>query len=361
MHQYLKKFLDTLSDWVWEMDINGVHTYSNAAVTKILGYKPEEIVGMHVTETWPDEMVTEESVAKFNREIKDGTPWQGFRGLFKHKDGSTITLESSGMPLYNDKGRLIGFRGVDRDIHETLRKEEELKASRKKYQELSEKYAWENNFKTLLLDIIAHDILNQVNVISGLSELLLNESPQDERFQLIQYSSQRLITVINSAATLAKITNGEEIHKSELDLEKVIGEVIQDYRQPMEKVGIELVQQSNGPCMVQANPILAEVFKNFLDNALKYAAGSKVVAVRVAKSAKQIIVEVVDQGRTIPRKDRARIFQRGVRLDTGKQGSGLGLAIVEQIAKAHEGKVGVRPNSPQGNVFYLRMACHNPR
>lgn len=357
MRKHLEAFLDTLSDWVWEMDINGVHTYSNAAISKILGYTPEEIVGMHVTEIWPDEAVTEASVAKFNREIKDGTPWQAFRGLFKHKDGSTVTLESSGMPLYNEKGRLIGFRGVDRDIHETLRKEQQLEASRKKYQELSERFAWENNFKTLLLDIISHDILNQVNVISGLSELLVADFPEDERLQLIHYSSQRLISVINSAATLAKISSGQEILKSELDLKEIIAGVIRDYAQPMKKAGIELVQQVDGPCSVQANPIIGEIFKNYLDNALKYAPESRVIEVHTRQEKGEVIVEIADQGQTIPKRDRTRIFKRGVRLDASRKGSGIGLAIVQQIAQAHQGKAGVRPNSPCGNIFYLRMAC----
>ncbi|MCF7801616.1 MAG: PAS domain-containing sensor histidine kinase [Candidatus Marinimicrobia bacterium] len=358
MQKYLKVFLDTLSDWVWEMDINGVHTYSNGAIAKILGYTPEEIVGMHVTEIWPEEMVTEASVAKFNREIKDGIPWQGFRGKFRHKDGSTITLESSGMPLYDEKNRLIGFRGVDRDIHETLRKEQQLEASRKRFQELSERFAWENNFKTLLLDIIAHDILNQVNVLSGLSELLLKESPEDERFQLINYSSHRLITVINSAATLAKITSGQEISKSELDLTTVLSEVIQDYQQPMKMAGIELVQHSTGPCTVRANPIISEIFKNYLDNALKYALEGNIIEVRAGKANNEVIIEIADQGKTIRKNDRVRIFKRGVQLDASKKGSGIGLAIVEQIAKAHQGKVGVRPNSPRGNVFYFKMDVH---
>ncbi|MCF7842828.1 MAG: PAS domain-containing sensor histidine kinase [Lentisphaeria bacterium] len=358
MHEHLEAFLDTLSDWVWEMDINGVHTYSNVAISKILGYSPEEIVGMHVTEIWPDKEVTEASVAKFNREIKDGISWQGFRGLFRHKDGSTVTLESSGMPLYNEKGRLIGFRGVDRDIHATLRKEQQLEASRKKYQELSERFAWENNFKTLLLDIISHDILNQVNVISGLSELLVNDFPEDERLELIQYSSQRLITVINSAATLAKITSGQEISKSPLDVTQILTEVIRDYEQPMKKAGIALVHHADGSYRVKANLIIGEIFKNYLENALKYAPESKVIEVRARHLQDDVVVEIADQGNTIPKQDRRRIFKRGVRLNANGKGSGIGLAIVEQIAKAHQGKVGVRPNSPCGNIFYLRMACH---
>lgn len=355
MHENLKEFLDTLSDWVWEMDVNGIHTYSNAAIIKILGYTPEEIVGMHVTEIWPPETVTEESVVKFNRELKDGVPWKAYRSSFRHKDGSKLVLESSGMPLFDKNKRLIGYRGVDRDIHETLRKEEELVASRLKYQELSEKYEWENNFKTLLLDIIAHDILNPVNIISGLSEQMANEAPDDERLQLILRSGQRLASVIQNAATLAKISNGEEIYKVPMDLAKLLADTVGDFRHQLERENIALDYNIPESCTILANPIIDEIFKNYLSNAQKYASGSKRIGINVRLDAGDVLCEITDQGETISEDNRQRIFERGVRLNNSYSGSGLGLAIVKQIAAAHNAEVGVRPNSPSGNVFFLKI------
>ena len=356
MHENLPEFLDTLSDWVWEMDTNGVHTYSNAAITKILGYTPAEIVGMHVSSIWPPEMATEEAITLFNRELKDAIPWKFFRGKFRHKDGSILTLESSGMPLYDKNNVLTGYRGVDRDIHETIRKEQELVASREKYQQLSERFELENNFKTLLLDIITHDILNPVNIISGLSEQMVNELPDDERLQLILRSSKRLSTVIRSASTLAAITNGETIAMERLDLAKLLTETCADYQHQMSQSNIELVCNIPEKCVVVANPIIEEIFKNYLDNAYKYARQSKRIEVNTREIGGDILCEVADEGETISDGDRERIFRRGVRLSTGLKGSGLGLAIVKQIADAHGAEVGIRPNFPKGNVFFLKLS-----
>ena len=58
--EYYRSFVTSLSDWVWEMDMNGVHTYSNLAVESVLGYKVKEVVGHHVTELWGDSETTPE-------------------------------------------------------------------------------------------------------------------------------------------------------------------------------------------------------------------------------------------------------------------------------------------------------------
>lgn len=82
---------------------------------------------------------------------------------------------------------------------------------------------------------------------------------------------------------------------------------------------------------------LDEILGNLVENAAKYGGGSVFVTVRADMGFAEILVE--DDGVGIPEADRQRIFDRGVRLDSGKPGTGLGLAIVRDVAEIYEGTV----------------------
>ncbi|MBC8402760.1 MAG: sensor histidine kinase, partial [Candidatus Marinimicrobia bacterium] len=108
--------------------------------------------------------------------------------------------------------------------------------------------------------------------------------------------------------------------------------------------------------LTKANPIIAEVFNNYISNAIKYAAdGEKIII--AGKTVKGFLnIEVQDFGKTIRKEDRALIFIRKYQIESSNQrGRGLGLAIVKRIAEAHNAEVGIIPNKPKGNNFYLKI------
>lgn len=94
---------------------------------------------------------------------------------------------------------------------------------------------------------------------------------------------------------------------------------------------------------------LDEIMGNLVENAAKYGGGS--VFVTVGAQAGFVEIQVEDDGTGIPEKDRARIFDRGVRLDTGKPGTGLGLAIVRDVAEIYEGTVSLEESEDLGGLL----------
>jgi len=94
------------------------------------------------------------------------------------------------------------------------------------------------------------------------------------------------------------------------------------------------------PLHVDANPVLlGEMFKNLIDNAIKYTPHDGMVTVRL-KADIRALVEVEDSGPGIPVEDRQRVFERFYRvLGTQVEGSGLGLPIVREIAELHRAEV----------------------
>ena len=94
---------------------------------------------------------------------------------------------------------------------------------------------------------------------------------------------------------------------------------------------------------------LDEILGNLIENAAKYGGGS--VFVTVAQDGDFAEIHVEDDGRGIPEADRVRIFDRGVRLDSGKPGTGLGLAIVRDVVEIYEGTVELDESEDLGGLL----------
>jgi signal transduction histidine kinase len=94
---------------------------------------------------------------------------------------------------------------------------------------------------------------------------------------------------------------------------------------------------------------LDEILGNLVENAAKYGGGSVFVTVGAQSGFVELLIE--DDGAGIPAADRQRIFDRGVRLDTGKPGTGLGLAIVRDVAEIYEGTVSLEESEDLGGLL----------
>ncbi|SKB25472.1 Signal transduction histidine kinase [Sphingopyxis flava] len=94
---------------------------------------------------------------------------------------------------------------------------------------------------------------------------------------------------------------------------------------------------------------LDELVGNLLENAAKYGGGSIFVTIQREDGMAEILVE--DDGPGISPVDRVRIFDRGVRLDTGKPGTGLGLAIVRDVAEIYGGSIGLEESEDLGGLL----------
>lgn len=94
---------------------------------------------------------------------------------------------------------------------------------------------------------------------------------------------------------------------------------------------------------------LDEMLGNLVENAAKYGGGSVFATVGRVGAMIEILVE--DDGMGIPETERTRIFDRGVRLDSGKPGTGLGLAIVRDVAEIYGGSVAMEESEDLGGLM----------
>jgi PAS domain S-box-containing protein len=128
-----KQVAESAGEWIWEVDANGLYTYSSHVVEKTLGYTPEEIVGKkYFYDFFEPGIMTqlkEEAFEVFYRKA----PFKNSIYSNVHKNGRVVFLESSGTPVLDWRGNLLGYRGVDTDITERKWTEEALRYSKEKY------------------------------------------------------------------------------------------------------------------------------------------------------------------------------------------------------------------------------------
>lgn len=109
--QRFRQMAQMTGEWLWEQDPNGYYIYSSIAVKDILGFQPEEITGKHYTE-----LLTAKDKAVLEPNTSIELPFYALMNHYRHRDGHMVFTESTGLPIKDGQGKLIKWRGVDRDI-----------------------------------------------------------------------------------------------------------------------------------------------------------------------------------------------------------------------------------------------------
>jgi PAS domain S-box-containing protein len=121
-----KGLVETTADWIWEVDENGVYIYVSPGIKGMLGYEPEEVLGLKPFDLMPPDEAkriadTFGLIAASQKEFKN------LENMNLRKDGSPVILETSGVPVFDAGGVFRGYRGIDRDISARKKAEEDLR------------------------------------------------------------------------------------------------------------------------------------------------------------------------------------------------------------------------------------------
>jgi len=115
-----KRFQDialSSADWIWEIDKNGVYTFASGKVKQILGYESEEILGKT-----PFDLMPKHEAARvrqiYNQLMAEKQPFIDLVNWNLSKTGRLVCLQANAVPILDDNGALIGYRGMDKDITE---------------------------------------------------------------------------------------------------------------------------------------------------------------------------------------------------------------------------------------------------
>jgi PAS domain S-box-containing protein len=178
-----KQIAENEGEFIWEVDATGLYTYASPVIEKILGFRPDELVGkVHYYDLFaPD--VREELTAGAMAAFACKESFREFVNPNLRKDGARVILATSGSPILDEAGNLLGYRGADQDITERVRAEEALRDSVKQ--------------KEILMKELQHRVKNSLAMVSGLLGLGM-EAMDDEAARMILSETRARIRSVAS-------------------------------------------------------------------------------------------------------------------------------------------------------------------
>jgi PAS domain S-box-containing protein len=126
-----QSLVETVTDWIWEVDTDAIITFSSPRSLDLLGYRPDELIG-HSRYDFIEPPCRENAYALFRNFAEVSLPFTGIQSNFVHKNGKILVFESNALPVFNSDDVLIGYRGVSRDITERNYFEQALRKSEQK-------------------------------------------------------------------------------------------------------------------------------------------------------------------------------------------------------------------------------------
>jgi two-component system phosphate regulon sensor histidine kinase PhoR len=223
-----------------------------------------------------------------------------------------------------------------------------------------------NRRQANFVDSVTHELKSPIASLKlYLQTLNLRKVPPAEQENFYKYmleDVERLDQLINhllDAARLSKVPKESELES--VPLEPLIHGCIQEVRGMHPELHVELSWELE-PSLIRARRAdLEMIFRNVIDNAFKYAGQPAVVSVVSHTNTRGDVITLIrDNGRGIPRRHRAQIFGRfvrlGVELERDKPGTGLGLHIVETLVRRLRGRISVSEGqNGKGTTFEIRL------
>lgn len=333
----------------------------NKGAERISGYAASEIIGGSLSVFYPLETPAEK--VKQELEIARSEGQYQEENWRVRKDGSRYWSSSLLTPTYDEKGGLIGYLEVIRDLSDKRQAELEIAIQRDKAVEASA-------LKSAFVANISHEIRTPLSGILGMNELLLQTNLNTEQLEfakIVQESAQSLLTVLNDVLDLSKIESGR------LDLEQIpfnVSFATQDATRLMlaaaRNKGLNLNHQIDAslPDLVIGDPErLRQVLLNLIGNAVKFTPSGE-VEVKVSKVAENdktvsIKFAVSDTGIGISPEEHKYLFVPFAQVDASFTrrfgGTGLGLAISKHLVEMMLGEINFESEKGKGSTFWFSI------
>lgn len=220
--------------------------------------------------------------------------------------------------------------------------------------------------KNELVTNVAHDLRTPLTSIIGYLELLSGkvEAPvemQKKYIDIAYAKSKRLEKLIEDLFGFTKMNCGKiAMHVSKVDVVKLLSQLLEEFYPSFADKNLSYELQSNVPAKIITadGNLLARLFDNLINNAIKYGADGKRVLVKILAEDSIVTVSVTNYGYVIPADELPMIFNKFYRVEqsrsTNTGGTGLGLAISKNIVDMHGGSIQVASDL-NGTVFTVKL------
>lgn len=214
---------------------------------------------------------------------------------------------------------------------------------------------------------ISHDFNTPLGFIKGYTTSLLrsdiswDSETTQEFLTIIDEETDQLINLIGQMLDSARLKNGKlPMDFQPIRMDSLVRDIITRISSRKKETIIEFKSDKIPPIQADSSR-LVQVFENLIENAHKYAPGSK-ISITIHNGIDHLVVDFADYGPGIPEEHIPYLFERFYRVpgQSEKRGTGLGLFICKEILDAHHGSISVESSSEHGTTFHIKLPILQP-
>lgn len=361
-----RSLIETTNDWIWEIDDNFRFTYSSLKVQTILGYERINVIGQSIF----DLIAANKRKAvqdEFSELALHQEAFVGKEFSFENADGDVTIFETSGIPLFDNSGIFLGYRGIAKDI--TERKKTELQIARMNDElentvvERTKMLRIANKELEAFSYSVSHDLRAPLRSIDGFSQALIEDygNELDEIAQnylsRVRSAAQKMSTLIDDMIKLAKVSR-TELAKKTISLTEIAESIAEMLREQDPDRTARFHIEEN--LVVTGDKNLMKVaLQNLMGNAWKFTSKAEETIIEVGKTTikGETVYFVRDNGAGFDMNYAKKLFTPFQRLhkESDFPGTGIGLSTVQRIIHRHLGKIWAEGDVGKGAVFYFSM------
>lgn len=319
---------------------------ANKAVSSLLGYSNEEIVGTKILDYVPEEFQKhwkELQVKLWKKQI----PVFSLESCLRKKDGTLVCCAITSI-LFSSQKQLLGY---------TILEDKTDKI-------------WIDTQKDELIGKVSHELKIPITSIKAFSQILMRSMSSNQASAVDLVYLKRMVIQISQLESLIKdlfdVTRAEGgklvLNPTYFNAGELLADLVRDFQVGVFSHRLEIIE--NEPVTIFADKTrFIQVINNLIGNAIKYSPGAGVVNIALSARDSQAVVSVQDFGIGIPEKQANDIFKKFHQLDGAgsAKGLGLGLYISKEIVTQAGGKMWLKSTEGKGSCFYFSIPIHSPQ
>jgi PAS domain S-box-containing protein len=345
----LETLINNMHDPIIGLDNQGMILFVNDEALNIIGMKSEDVIGktaatLALTNDLMKSLIVKTLDSESKTSVQKAFPMKIFadgKESYFEKENVNITIQPTGEDQTIDIGDVIILRNIT------------------PFKELD--FA-----KTNFIATISHELKTPISSIKFSLQLLEKEQTgmiseeQKHLIDSIKDDSERLLKITGELLELSQVETGNiQLNIEKSDPYQIVHYATEAVKVQAEQKGIELIVETdaNLPMVKADSEKTSWVLINFLTNAIRYSSEKSTITVRLKSDNHQILFTVVDTGRGIDNRYKAKVFDKYFQIPgSQKTGTGLGLAISKEFIEAQGGIIGVESELGLGSAFYFKLA-----
>jgi PAS domain S-box-containing protein len=341
---------------------NGGIEWVNGAFEKITGFNIADVRNAHLGDVLQGEL-TDVSIIQKGRDLSKNKQSFEVDLLAYRKDGTPMWITVINSVILNAQGAVDKYIEVVIDISAKKKVELELIAAKEEALQLS-------RAKDMFISVMSHEIRTPLNAVIGMSHLLQEGNPlesQKENLNVLKFSADNLLTLINDVLDFTKIETGNvELEHATVNLRQTVQSITGSLQYKTKEKNISLDAQIDPavPEIVMGDSTrLSQILLNLAGNAVKFTdkGGVKIELAVIDQTRKNVRIRfsVTDTGIGIANDKLNTIFESFKQADSSTTrkygGTGLGLAISKRLIELHDSRINVDSEPGIGSTFWFTV------